>query len=94
MPIDNHILNVIEHSLELDTIKFDAHGEDEGGQKMSHEIGGPIPMVVINGASFTGQDVKRFEIDCSTKIPKLALTIIDTRGTFDADQIPRDGDVV
>ena len=30
MPIDNHILNVIEHSLELDTIKFDAHGEDEG----------------------------------------------------------------
>ena len=61
---------------------------------MSHEIGGPIPMVVINGASFTGQDVKRFEIDCSTKIPKLALTIIDTRGTFDADQIPRDGDVV
>lgn len=94
MPISNHILNVIDHSLELDVIKFDAMGEDEGGQKMSHEIGGPIPMVVINGASFTGQDVKRFEIDCSTKIPKLALTIIDTRGTFDADQIPRDGDVV
>ena len=30
MPLNNHILNVIEHSLELDVIKFDAAGDSSG----------------------------------------------------------------
>ena len=54
MPLNNHILNVIDHSLELDVIKFDAMGEDEpDGDKHSHTIGGPVPMIVINGKSFS-----------------------------------------
>lgn len=95
MPLNNHILNVIEHSLELDVIKFDAAGEDEpDGTKHSHEIGGPVPMIVINGKSFSETDVRRLEINCNDKIPTISLVIMDTAGTFDSDSTPRDGDVI
>lgn len=94
MPLNNHILNVVEHSLTLDEIKFDAHGEDEGGEKISHDIGGPVPMIVINGASFSETDIKRMEIDCTVKIPTISIVLMDTAGTFDSDSTPRDGDVI
>lgn len=94
MPLNNHVLNVLEHALELDVIKFDSFKEEEGAPKISHEIGGPVPMIVINGVSFLDQDIKRMEINCNVKIPTINATIIDTRGTLDVDNIPRDGDVI
>ena len=94
MPLNNHILNVIEHSLELDTIKFDSHDEEEGAQKISHEYGGPVPMIVVNGESFSDESIKKMEIDCSVRIPTISVVIMDTKGTFDADNTPRDGDVI
>jgi hypothetical protein len=94
MPLNNHVLNVLEHALELDVIKFDSFKEEEGAPKISHEIGGPVPMIVINGVSFLDQDIKRMEINCNVKIPTIDATIIDTRGTLDVDNIPRDGDVI
>ena len=94
MPLNNHILNVIEHSLELDTIKFDSHDEEEGAQKISHESGGPVPMIVVNGESFSDESIKKMEIDCSVRIPTISVVIMDTKGTFDADNTPRDGDVI
>lgn len=94
MPLNNHILNVVEHSLELDTIKFNARNEDKGGDKISHEIGGPVPMVVINGLSFSDSNIKRFELDCTSKIPKINIVIQDISGLFSSDTMPRDGDVI
>lgn len=94
MPIDNHILNVLEHSLELDVIKFDSHEEEEGAQKISHEYGGPVPMIVVNGNSFSDESIKKMEIDCSVRIPTISVVVVDTQGTFDADNTPRDGDVI
>jgi len=94
MPLNNHILNVLEHSLELDTIKFNARNEDKGGDKISHEIGGPVPMVVINDLSFNDSNIKRFELDCTLKIPKINIVIQDISGLFSSDTMPRDGDVI
>ena len=94
MPLNNHILNVIDHEQALDKISFDAMGEDEGGAPHSTEIGGPVPLVVINGYSFTDESIKRFELDCTDTLPTLIVTIQDLNGAFDADSIPRDGDVV
>lgn len=94
MPLNNHILNVLEHSLELDTIKFNARNEDKGGDKISHEIGGPVPMVVINDLSFSDSNIKRFELDCTLKIPKINIVIQDISGLFSSDTMPRDGDVI
>lgn len=94
MPLNNHILNVLEHSLELDTIEFNARNEDKGGDKISHEIGGPVPMIVINGLSFSDSNIKRFELDCTSKIPKINIVIQDLSGLFSTDTMPRDGDVI
>lgn len=94
MPLNNHILNVVEHSLELDTIKFNARNEDKGGDKISHEIGGPVPMIVINDLSFSDASIKKLELDCSVKIPRINVIIQDISGIFSSDTLPRDGDVI
>ena len=61
---------------------------------LSWYIIAPVPMIVVNGNSFSDESIKKMEIDCSVRIPTISVVVVDTQGTFDADNTPRDGDVI
>lgn len=95
MAISNHILTILEPSIELDKLKFKPYGETAGNSNTSETYGGDgYPMVVINGYTFSPEDIQNFELRVDGFIPRVSVTIIDTMGQFAIDTFPRDGDVI
>ena len=91
--LDNHILTIIEPTLELDKIEFPSFGEGEGNEKAdtSHDYN---VMVHINNYTFGDDNVKSMKLGVDSKIPTLELVLMDLEGLFSADTYPRDGDVI
>ena len=95
MALSNHILTIVEPSIELDKLKFKPYGEDKGQNNTSEDYGGQgYPFVSINGYAFSPEDIQNFEIRVDGFIPRISVTIIDSMGQFAVDTFPRDGDVI
>lgn len=95
MALNNHILTLVEPSIQLDKIKFEPYGENQGQNNTSKGYGGDgEPFVFINGYTFEPEDIQSFELRVDGYIPRLSVTIIDSMGQFGIDTFPRDGDVI
>lgn len=95
MALSNHILTIVEPSIELDKLKFESYKENEGKNNTSKSYGGDgEPFVSINGYNFSPEDIFNFEIRTDGYVPTLTVTIVDTKGQFGIDTFPRDGDVI
>jgi hypothetical protein len=98
MGLEGKILTVIEPTLKLDELKFKAYNEQEGDNpgdnNTTRELGIEFPLVVINGYRFFENDIKALEIELSSAVPTISLSLVDNKGIFTADNFPRDGDVV
>ena len=94
MAIDNHILTITEPTISLDELQFGSYDEESGNIKTSSSYGDTVPFVHVNGYTFKDSDIVNFEIDCQSVIPKIDVTIFDSRNQFSADTFPRDGDVL
>lgn len=95
MALSNHILTIVEPSIELDQLKFKPYGESKGENNTSQDYGGQgYPFVMINGYMFSPEDIQSFEIRVDGLIPRISVTIVDSMGQFAIDTFPRDGDVI
>jgi hypothetical protein len=94
MALNNHILTIIEPSIKLDEYTIKSFKEEEGKSNISDGLGKETPLIIINGYAFEPLDIQSLEIDSTGVIPKINVTIIDTKGFFSVDTYPRDGDVV
>ncbi len=92
--LDNNILVVVEPAILPTQIELDSNLEDEEGHKQSKSIGTDVPYIEINNFQFRNEDIKTFSLRVGGPLPELNVVIEDTSGVFDADQYPRDGDVV
>jgi len=91
--IDNHILTVTEPTIGLDKMEFDSLGEGEENQK-ANTSKGYIITVSINKYVFSDDDISFMNLDCTGVLPRLDLTVSDSKGQFDVDTFPRDGDTI
>ena len=91
--LDNHILTVIEPTIELDKVKFPSYGEGEGNEKANTSIDYNV-LVSINNYTFTDDNIKSLKLSVNSKIPTLDLVLMDSEGLFKTDTYPRDGDVI
>lgn len=91
--LDNHILTIIEPTIELDKVEFDSFKEGEGNEaaNTSHSYN---VMISINGYTFSDENIKNLVLSVSGKIPTIDLVLEDTMGIFKVDTYPRDGDVI
>ena len=91
--LDNHILTILEPTIELDKVEFDSFKEGEGNEKAntSHDYN---VLVSINGYTFSDENIKNMVLKVTGKIPTIDLVLEDTQGLFKADTYPRDGDVI
>lgn len=94
MAIENVILARLEPTIKLDEYKFKAYKEEDGFAGTSKDKGMTVPLVIINGYRFNDWDIKSLEISLEGEIPKIELTITDSRSQFSIDTYPRDGDVI
>jgi len=92
--LDRHILAILEPTISLDEMKFDANSEGEGGQKQSRENGTWVPHIRINNFYIPATGVRSFILDCSGFMPIVSFSFDDVERSFKADSIPRDGDVI
>lgn len=98
MALDGKILTVLEPTIKLDELKFKAYKEQEGDNpgdaNTSRSLGVDFPLVIVNGYRFFQDDIKSLEIEMTSAIPTITLSLVDNKGFFTADNFPRDGDVV
>lgn len=94
MALSNHILTIIEPSIERDKQAFNSYNEETGQSNTSEDMGKDWPLIIINNYMFMQEDITSLEIDASGVVPKISLSIIDNQGYFSVDTYPRDGDVI
>jgi hypothetical protein len=94
MALNNHILALIEPSIQLDKIKFTPFKDAKGETNVNEGIGADVPYVIINGYQFEEKDIISLEISLSDLVPKISLSVTDGAGQFMVDTFPRDGDVI
>ena len=94
MALENRLLTRLEPTIKLDEFKFKAYKEEEGQAATSRDKGMDVPLVIINGYRFNPYDIKSMEINLEGSIPRIDLTLTDTRSQFGVDSFPRDGDVI
>lgn len=91
--INNHILTIVEPTIELDKMEFESFGEGEGNDRAN--ISQDMDLVVsVNKYTFDQDDIVSMNLDCTSTLPTLDITIIDSKGMFNVDTFPRDGDVI
>ena len=96
MELNNNILSVIEPTIRPTEITLEGGGEGDGGEKTTKAFGTNTPRILINGYLFTEKDVTLFKLNVgiNRKYPTVNVSVRDSRGFFDLDQYPRDGDVI
>jgi hypothetical protein len=92
--INNHILTITEPTIKLDKVVFESFGEGEPGANRVNISKGYLIMVSINGYVFKDDDIINMTLDCNGYLPKIDLTLSDSKGLFTVDNFPRDGDVI
>ncbi len=92
--LDNNILALIEPTIRPTSIEFDTLDEDKGQNKSTKQVGSDQPYIFINNYLFYSYDVLSFKLSIVGFIPRLTVTLKDTKGFFDVGQYPRDGDVI
>ena len=75
--LDRHILAILEPTISLDEMKFDANGEDKGGVKQSRENGTWAPHIRINNFYIPATAIRTFVMDCAGFMPIISFSFDD-----------------
>jgi hypothetical protein len=96
MELNNNILSLIEPKIRPTDVELKGGTESGEGDKTSKSFGTDLPRITINNYLFEEGDLISFKLNTgiTKKYPTVNVTVIDTGGTFDIDQFPRDGDVI
>ena len=94
MALNNHILTIVEPSIEVDRFKYTPFRDADGITDINEGMGVEVPLVIINNYNFQDQDIYSLELNLAGVLPQLNLTIMDSRGVFMVDTFPRDGDTI
>ena len=95
MKLDHHILAVVEPAIRPTEIKLADLGEKEGGTtKQTKNIASLEPMLKIGPYNFNATDVDFCRLTLSGKTPMFEALLIDSKGLFDSEFMPRGGDFV
>lgn len=92
--IKDKIVTITKPTIKLDTLEFDSMGEGVKDDARANSSKGMNVLVVINNYSFDQDDILNLVLDCNNVVPTLELGIEDSRGLFNVDTFPRDGDVI
>lgn len=102
--LTNNILTITEPTIELDPFEIadiesgnsgeDVEQRDKRKDNLSKFVGDTYPAIRINKFDFNRSDVKAFRLRIEEFLPKLTVSVVDTRGVFTLSQYPTDGDVL
>ena len=93
MDLDHNILAVVEPALMPTEIKIYAAGEEEGGDKITKQMGNIEPFIKVNKYVFGRNQVRSVDLTLSGVVPRCVVEVEDTKSGFEVDSYPRDGDV-
>lgn len=97
MSIANKILKIRDHSLNIDSLWIDNIETDDNTTdlpddktvKGSETAGDIEPIIDVNGYRFHRDDIKHFELDETTTIPEINVTVKDSTGKFTNNYYPK-----
>ena len=93
MDLDHNILAVVEPALMPTEIKIESLGEESGGDKQTKNMGNIEPFIKVNKYVFGRAQVRYVNLTLSGVLPRCVVEVEDTKGGFEVDSYPRDGDV-
>lgn len=93
MDLDHNILAVVEPALMPTEIKIYSAGEEEGGDKLTKQMGNIEPFIMVNKYTFGRNQVRSVSLTLGGIVPKCTVEVEDTKSGFEVDSYPRDGDV-
>lgn len=105
--ISNNILTITEPSIELESFEIvdiesgnegsdGPGGEDRQTKKdnLSKFTGGTYPAIRVNGYDFNRENILAFELRLSGIVPRMSVSVNDSKGLFNNGQYPKDGDTL
>ena len=64
------------------------------GYETDKYLGTNFPYIIINKTRFVQEEIESLEIDCSTFLPTMHLSLIIFRENIIAQDLPKDGDII
>jgi len=93
----NDILAITDPSLVLSQLALadtDTPDVSKDGVKMAKAAGASMPVISINDAMISGQDITSMTISVDDLLPSIIVSIRDKSGLFTSSTYPKDGDIL
>ena len=102
--VSKNILTITEPVIKVDPfdiIDIESGNTGDGGNdqnktndNLSKFVGDTYPAIRINEYDFNKSDILNFMLTLEDFLPSLTVTVMDSKGTFNISQFPKDGDVL